>query len=670
MSDFKPFGKIISENFARMQSDSTELYEVDIDRDMLWNMYLGSFPEGSNPIYRERTVHDCSCCRHFIKNIAAVVALDDGKTTTIWDNTDGIGEPYRTVARTMRDAVLQKQIVSVFRKTHPEYSSEVSHEIIDGEAITYDHFHAELTNKYANGYADRQRGDANTNAAMLDRALRDIDVETVRTVQGLIADNMLYRGEEHSKALDSFLLLQRTYSKTSNPETFKWRFADHPGARIRNTVIGTLLVDLAGGRELEASVKSFEQKVAPANYKRPKSLITPRMIDDALKSIKELDIEPALVRRHARLSDLTLNNVIFADDEARSQMKGGSGLRDILMSQTQPQTMDFDKVQPTPIEIFMREIVPNMKTMDVLVENKQVPRFVSVTASKNKSDKLLFQWPNNFAWSYNGEMADSDIERRVKAAGGKVDGIMRVSLSWFNHDDLDIHVYLPVNRHIYYGNRVENGATLDVDMNVSTPVRGAVENVVWSGQPYEGKYTVQVNNFTRRENSDTGYDIEFVYNGEKHSFHSSSSPEGNKTHTAFQFELQNGNLTNLVVGKNLTHDSSPQEVWGITTKTPVRVSNIMFSPNHWDGCSTGNKHWFFILDGCINPSPTRGIYNEFLSHALTKHRKVFEIIAERTRVPYADNQLSGIGFSSTQRDTLKAQVTMLDGSKRPVVIQF
>lgn len=31
-------------------------------------------PAGTNPIFRERTEHDCSCCRNFVKNLGNVVA--------------------------------------------------------------------------------------------------------------------------------------------------------------------------------------------------------------------------------------------------------------------------------------------------------------------------------------------------------------------------------------------------------------------------------------------------------------------------------------------------------------------------------------------------------------------------------------------------------------------
>ncbi len=72
----------------------------------------------------------------------------------------------------------------------------------------------------------------------------------------------------------------------------------------------------------------------------------------------------------------------------------------------------------------------------------------------------------------------------------------------------------------------------------------------------------------------------------------------------------------------------------------------------------GNKHTFFLLDGAKNDEPTRGIYNEFLHPRLETHRKVFEVIGDKTKCQPIDNQLSGLGFSSTKHDSVIVRVGM------------
>ena len=86
---------------------------------------------------------------------------------------------------------------------------------------------------------------------------------------------------------------------------------------------------------------------------------------------------------------------------------------------------------------------------------------------------------------------------------------------------------------------------------------------------------------------------------------------------------------------------------------------VMMSPNHWEstGSAIGNKHFFFMLDGCANPDPARGFFNEFLKEELNVHRKVFEAIGSKVKAEYSPDQLSGLGFSSTQRDSILCKLS-------------
>ena len=67
--EFVDFVKAMQDNFKEMTKDVKYLFEANIDKDVFWDLYLDSFPEGTNEIYRTNREYDCSCCRHFIKNI-------------------------------------------------------------------------------------------------------------------------------------------------------------------------------------------------------------------------------------------------------------------------------------------------------------------------------------------------------------------------------------------------------------------------------------------------------------------------------------------------------------------------------------------------------------------------------------------------------------------------
>jgi len=96
--------------------------------------------------------------------------------------------------------------------------------------------------------------------------------------------------------------------------------------------------------------------------------------------------------------------------------------------------------------------------------------------------------------------------------------------------------------------------------------------------------------------------------------------------------------------------------WGIPSQTFHKVNVIMMSPNCWDDKTVGNRHFFFMIDGCVNDGTARGFFNEFLKEDLDTHRKVFEVVGSKMKVDESANQLSGLGFSSTQKNTLICRV--------------
>jgi hypothetical protein len=100
----------------------------------------------------------------------------------------------------------------------------------------------------------------------------------------------------------------------------------------------------------------------------------------------------------------------------------------------------------------------------------------------------------------------------------------------------------------------------------------------------------------------------------------------------------------------------PKSLWGITTNTHILVKAVMLSPNYWDGRTIGNMHYFFMLEGCQNDGSARGFYNEFLKEELTPHRKVIEMVGSKMRTEESTEQLSGLGFSSTQRNQILCRI--------------
>lgn len=659
---FNVLQRAITKRFKEMCDDT--LFSVELNSDELWETYLKAFPAGTNPIYRKRTEHDCSCCRHFVKTIGHVVSIADGEMVSLWDRLDiEEGHPYQIVGERLSQYVKAHKIENVFLHKEPTIGQTVSRQQTEEGVLTFEHFFVGLPGHCIVGSKDEVLGEYKTTYAVLCRGLTEIAVDALETVLDLIKQNSLYRGEEHRRNVEVFLTVKREFDRLTEEKQalLCWLNVKEMSpavSRLRNTVIGSLLCDLSDGVDLEMAVKSFEQKVAPTNYKRPTALVTKAMIEKARTEIDTLGLTSALERRYACAHDITVNNVLFVDRDTKGHLKG-----DVLSSLQPTKPVDlkaFARVEEIPIEKFVKDVLPGARSLELLVENRHASHFVSLIAPAHADAKRLFKWGNGFSWSYAGDLADS-IRERVKQAGGNVTGDLRCSLSWSNYDDLDLHMEELGGYEIHYGNRYQpspSGGLLDVDMNaVRGTTRTPVENIVYGNRRTmrEGLYVLKVHQYTKRESVDVGFSVEIEFDGETKTIHYSSAlADGVTVEVA---RIRYSHESGLSIVKSLPSESVAKTVWGVTTQDFRKVSMVMLSPNYWDGEQVGNKHYFFMLDGCRHDGQVRGFFNEFLKPDLDRHRKVMELVGSKVRTEESAHQLSGLGFSSTQHNSFICRVS-------------
>lgn len=672
MSDFAKFSALVHARYNKLAEHELHTVGCDTTGDTLWAAYLAAFPAGTNEIYRTRTEHDCSCCRNFIRNLGNVVSLRHGVKDTVWD-IEGAPYPYDIIAKALHEFVITLPVNSIFRSKEHQYGVEHNFEHTpDGTAKKWNHFHGKVKALHFTQTPAMAIGEYNSRVGVFARGLEELSLDALSSVIELINSDTLYRGQEHERSVKNFHQMKTHFLGLSPEERifFIHTNAGNSNATFRNTVIGTLVQDLSEGKSLEHAVKSFESKVAPTNYKRTTALVTPSMIKSAMETINKLGIEPALKRRFAKISDVTINNVLWADNSAKVAM--GGGLDELLMSSVKVSKPKAEASVNVPIDEFMRDVAPKAKAISIFVENRHQSNFMSVTAPVDSGSAKLFKWMNGFAWSYTGNLTDS-IKERVKSAGGAVEGYLCCRLAWDYTDDLDFHMIEPDGNEISFRNRRQLsrcGGMLDLDANGTDGIKThPAENIVYAskGKMVEGEYTLFVHNYSRRSNG-VGFQVEIEVDNKVINFEYDKALRGDgKVVVA---GINYSKVDGITIEHKLPSTTTSREVWGLNTESFTRVKTIMHSPNHWDGLQVGNKHHFFILEGCLNDTPARGIYNEYLHSDLEQHRKVFELVGEKTKCPVTPDQLSGVGFSSTVRNNAIVKVELQDDKERIFNVTF
>lgn len=667
--EFKNVKNLLAENFARI-SEANHFFETDVDKDYLWNLYLDSFPEGTNPIYRERRVYDCSACRQFIRNIGGAVYIDDDLNAHSIFEFDTRSTTFQPVMDALAAYVTSRPIIDIYLNDSPNVGINQNRELLDDGTIhTWEHFFVKLPSTMYNTHKDHiptEKAKIRDRKNVFKRSLDEISMDAIDTVLELISSNTLYKGEEWKNPIKMLKNFKTLYSviPDNKKDLYAWHTAltlsDTIG-RIRNHSIGVLLTDISEGMDLDTAVRRYEKIVAPTNYKRPKAIYTKKMLEDAKKTITELGYMDSLPRRFATLDDITVNNILFSNRDAAKRI--GGDIFDDMMADVVVDPKKFSRVEEVSAEKFVNDILPTAKSVEALLENRHAQNMVSLIAPTNKGAKTMFKWNNGFSWAYTGNITDSDIRENVKSAGGRVDGVLRFSIQW-NEDgtdncDLDAHCIEPSNYEIYFGSAKKprfspTHGQLDVDV-IYPCGKVAVENITWCNkhQMREGVYQFYVYQYSGSARH--GFRAEIEFNGSVYSFdYSKAMRHGEEVKVADVYLDRFGNFT---IKELLPSNISSREIWGLKTNNFVPVTIVMYSPNYWDDQQgIGHRHYFFMLKDCVNPEQPNGFYNEFLDNRLNDHKRVFEALGNKLAVASADDQLSGLGFSATKRNDLIVKV--------------
>lgn len=663
----------LEQHFHQMTSGGATLFEIDVDKDALWSLYLEGVSGEKNPFFRKRRVLDCSACRYFFKSIGNTAVIQDGVVHTIWEFDPG-SDVYRPVVKALDTYLKQHPVTNLYVRKTDTVGVDKNHELQeDGTILTWEHLFLRLPEHLVdrtNRSEDGVRGDFLSLHNVFRRSLEEITEDSALTVLELIASNSLYRGAEWQNVLQKFLEYKRTYDARSaeTRDNFVWEHTKEAGipiGKIRNHSMGVLLLDISQGINLEQAVRKYERIVAPANYKRSKPVFTEAMLRKAQAELTEMGYVAALPRRFATLDDVTVNNILFANRDASRRISGTMDIFETMKADAISAPKQFSRAEEISIEDFVHNVLPFAKSVEAYVENRHAGAMVSLIAPQNMDAPTMFKWNNAFSWAYSGNITDNDMKQNVKRAGGNVEGVLRFSIQWnddgsFDGNDLDAHCKHP-GGHIYYGHKVDQASHGNLDVDIIHPQEGtaAVENIAWPALSAmkPGKYTFYVNCYSSRGGR-SGFRAQIEFNGNLYEYNYQQPLRTDQNIEVAEVFLDHHGSFTITHKMPAGASSKPMDVWGIRTNEFVPVTVIMHSPNYWNAQQgIGNKHYFFMLKDCKNPENPSAFFNEFLKNELNEYRHVLEALGSKLAVETVDDQLSGIGFSSTRHNELIVKVT-------------
>ncbi len=97
-----------------------KLFRVKLTGREIWDLYINSFTEEENPIFRDpnSSTHDCNLCKNFIRRYGNIVSLDENfNIVSIFDIED---KEYERTLDVLSKSIRNSEIENVFFETYDE----------------------------------------------------------------------------------------------------------------------------------------------------------------------------------------------------------------------------------------------------------------------------------------------------------------------------------------------------------------------------------------------------------------------------------------------------------------------------------------------------------------------------------------------------------------------
>lgn len=394
------------------------------DAQDLFDAYLQAMPAS------QRQEHECHTCRSFVERFGSLVTIDtDGRTSSmLWHEDDAPAE-LRASVQAMLAKVREARVTGVF----------LSSDKVWGKPQTGIWRHLALTPASAFSSpllsAHQQmavkREDFKTVMAALDRYA----LPAIEQALGLLETDALYRAEKvigPAKWLHSLHKARAGARGTAKAHVVWAAVATAPAGfcHPRSSMIGTLLEDLAAGKNFAEVSGSFRAKMHPLQYQRPTALPSQGNVEAAEKIFEKLGLAPALERRIARLDEIPkLWETRTQKDDSPSKGIFSHLRRKVAPAQplagVPPVVMTLDK--------FSRTVVPSADAMALQLGLLSQP-FIVITAPVHADAPPVLQWDsedsrNPFGW-YGWHGGAAPLLYGLKPGWANVAALTRLPARW------------------------------------------------------------------------------------------------------------------------------------------------------------------------------------------------------------------------------------------------
>lgn len=396
---YPEFEESVKKYFNSILNTKEKLFTTNAEG--LFEAYINNMPE------KARQHYYCKACKNFIERYGILVTISNNGEieSAIW-NDNNVPDFFKESVKAMRNIVLKSKVNGVF-------ISEVK---TLGQPVTGKWGHLSVTLPSEMVYHPRL---INASQAMAEKledfrilsdSLSEYPVQVVEQAVTLLKTEALYSSERCLGVAEWLMDLHTRHSNIKNKlnaDNIIWlALATAPVGycHVKNSMIGTLLDDIAAGLPFESVSRRFAEKMHPLRYQRPQVEPTKGNIEQAEKIVEKLGIQKSLIRRFAREEEL---EKLWTPKQKKETEKSGGIFSHLTAKNKKEQPkMEIPSVTMTWRK-FSETVLPLAEKIEYLVQNKNNNYSAILTASYEAAPPII-QWDseekrNPFSWYvYNG----------------------------------------------------------------------------------------------------------------------------------------------------------------------------------------------------------------------------------------------------------------------------